>query len=103
MKKPDFVTHAATQTSLAKPAVDAAVNAVFSTIGDTLDKGETVLLDEYGCGVVAIRPGLGAPPADDGEDVRAQVGDCDPGQDEESRIVDHEGGGSSRAVAESIR
>ena len=52
-----------------------------------LDEG----LDEHGRGVVALGPVVGQLPADQREDVRAQVGDRDPGQDEEPRIVDHEG------------
>ena len=52
-----------------------------------LDEG----LDEHGRGVVALGPVLGQAPADEGQDVRTQVGDFDPGQDQESRVVDHEG------------
>ena len=52
-----------------------------------LDEG----LDEHGRGVVALGPVVRQLPADQGEDVRAQVGDRDPGQYEEPRIVDHEG------------
>ena len=48
-------------------------------------------LDEHGGGAMALGPVLGQAPADDGEDVRAEVGDFDPGQDEEPRVVDHEG------------
>ena len=48
-------------------------------------------LDEHGRGVVALGPVIGQAPADDGQDVRTQVGDIDPGQDQESRVVDHEG------------
>ena len=47
-------------------------------------------LDEHGRGVVALGPVPGQAVADDGEDVRAEVGDMDPGQDEEPRIVDHQ-------------
>ena len=52
-----------------------------------LDEG----LDEHGRGVVALGPVIGQAPADEGQDVRTQVGDIDPGQDQESRVVDHEG------------
>ena len=52
-----------------------------------LDEG----LDEHGRGVVALGPVLGQAAADEGQDVRTQVGDFDPGQDQESRVVDHEG------------
>ncbi len=48
-------------------------------------------LDEHGRGVVALGPVLGQSPAHEREDVRAQVGDRDPGQDEEPRVVDDEG------------
>ena len=51
-----------------------------------LDEG----LDEHGRGVVALGPVVGQLPADQGEDVRAQVGDRDPGQDQEPRVVDDE-------------
>ena len=47
-------------------------------------------LDEHGRGVVALGPVVGQAPADDGEDVRAEIGYLDPGQDEEPRIVDHQ-------------
>ena len=40
-------------------------------------------LDEHGRCVVALGPVQGQAPADEGEDVRAQVGDGDPGQDQE--------------------
>ena len=36
-------------------------------------------LDEHGRGVVALGPVPGQAVADDGEDVRAEVGDMDPG------------------------
>ena len=52
-----------------------------------LDEG----FDEHRGGVVALGPVLGQAPAHDGEDVRAQVVDIDPGQDEEPWVVDHEG------------
>ncbi len=54
-----------------------------------LDEG----LDEHGRCVVALSPvqGQAPAPADDGKDVRAEVGDLDPGQDEEPRVVDHKG------------
>ena len=48
-------------------------------------------LDEHGRGVVVLGPVLGQAPADEGQDVRAEIGDFDPGQDQESRVVDHEG------------
>ena len=41
--------------------------------------------------------------ADEGEDVRAEVGDADPGQDQEARVVDDERQVSSRAVAATSR
>ena len=51
-----------------------------------LDEG----LDEDGGGAVALGPVPGQAAADDGEDVRAEVGDGDPGQDQEPRVVDHQ-------------
>ena len=51
-----------------------------------LDEG----LDEHGRGVVVLGPVVGQLPAHEREDVRAQVGDRDPGQDEELRVVDRE-------------
>ena len=56
-------------------------------VAGCLDEG----LDEHGGGVVAPGPVLGQATSDDGEDVGAEVGDFDPGQDEEPRVVDHEG------------
>ena len=47
-----------------------------------LDEG----LDEHGRGVVTLGPVVGQAPADEGEDVRTQVGDLDPGQDQEPRV-----------------
>ena len=41
--------------------------------------------------VVALGPVLGQAAADDCEDVRAEVGAFDPGQDQEPGVVDHEG------------
>ena len=52
-----------------------------------LDEG----LDEHGRCVVALGPVLGQAAADEGEDVRAEIWDRDPGQDQEPRVVDHEG------------
>ena len=51
-----------------------------------LDEG----LDEHRRGVVALAPVLGQAAAHDGEDVGAEVGDLDPRQYQEPRIVDHE-------------
>ena len=48
-------------------------------------------LDEHGRGVVSLGPVQGQAAADDGEDMRAEVGDGDPGQDQEPRVVDGEG------------
>ena len=56
-------------------------------VARSLDEG----LDQHGGGVVALGPVLGQAAADDGEDVRAEVGDFDPGQDQEPRVVDHQG------------
>ena len=58
-----------------------------SGVAERLDES----LDEHGRCVVALGPVLGQAPADDGEDVRAQVGDIDPGQDQEPRVIEHEG------------
>ena len=52
-----------------------------------LDEG----LDEDGGRAIALGPVFGQAPADDGEEVGAEVGDPDPWQDEEPRVVDHEG------------
>ena len=46
-------------------------------------------LDQHGGCVVALGLVRRQLPADDGEDVRGEVGDRDPGQDEEARVVDH--------------
>ena len=51
-----------------------------------LDEG----LDEHVRGVVALGPVVRQLPVDQGEGVRAQVGDRDPGQDQEPRVVDDE-------------
>lgn len=48
--------------------------------------------DEVRCNVVACGPVGGQAAADDGENVRAEVGDMDPGQDQEARLVDRHGG-----------
>ena len=45
--------------------------------------------DQHGRGVVTLGPVFGQMPTHDGQDVRGQVGDSDPGQDEEAGIVDH--------------
>ena len=55
-----------------------------------ISRGLYERLDEHGRGVVALGPVVGQASADDGEDVRTQVGYLDPGQDEEPRIVDHQ-------------
>ena len=55
-----------------------------------ISRGLYESLDEHGRGVVALGPVVGQAPADDGEDVRAEIGYLDPGQDEEPRIVDHQ-------------
>ena len=49
--------------------------------------GEARGLDEHGRDVVALGPIVGQLPAHEREDVRAQIGDRDPGQDEESRVT----------------
>ena len=54
-------------------------------------------LDEYGGCVVALGPILMQAPADNRLDVRAQVRDLDPGQDEEPWVVNNEGGFFSRS------
>ena len=56
-------------------------------VAGRLDEG----FDEDGGRVVAFGPVFGQAPADDGEEMRAEVGDFDPWQDEEPRVVDHEG------------
>ena len=55
-----------------------------------ISRGLYESLDEHGRGVVALGPVVGQAPADEGEDVRTQVGDPDPGRDQEPRVVDHE-------------
>ena len=44
--------------------------------------------DQNRCGAVPLGPVCGQAPADDGEDVRTEVGDPDPGQDQEPRVAD---------------
>ena len=56
-------------------------------VAGRLDEG----LDEHGGDAIALGPVFGQAPSDDGEDVRAEVGYLDPRQDEEPRVVDHEG------------
>ncbi len=51
-----------------------------------LDEG----FDENGGDVVALGPVPWQAAAHEGKDVRAEVGDLDPRQDEEPRIVDHQ-------------
>ena len=53
MKKFDLVTRVATQASRSKPVADAAVNAVFSAIGDALAGDETVT--PVGLGTLSAR------------------------------------------------
>ena len=48
-------------------------------------------LDQHRLCVVTLGPVRGQAAADDGEDMRAEIGDGDPGQDQEPRVVDHEG------------
>ena len=48
--------------------------------------GEARGLDEHRRDLVALGPVLGQLPTKTGEDVRAQVGDRDPRQDEEPRV-----------------
>ena len=55
-----------------------------------ISRGLYERLDEHGRGVVALGPVVGQAPADEGEDVRTQVGDPDPGRDQDPRVVDHE-------------
>ena len=68
-------------------------------VARSLDEG----LDQHGGGVVALGPVLGQAAADDGEDVRAEVGDFDPRAGSGTSGCRPPGGGSSRAAAASTR
>lgn len=46
-------------------------------------------LDEDGGDAIAFGPVLGQVPVDDGEYVRAEVGNLNPWQDKEPRVFDH--------------
>ena len=48
MKKSEFASHVASRTSLTRAGAEAAVNAVLTTITDTLAKGDTVTIAGFG-------------------------------------------------------
>ncbi len=57
MIKRELAAHVAARTSLSKSDADAAVSAVFSTIGDALSSGETVTVaDSFGAFSTRSRP-----------------------------------------------
>ena len=48
MKKSELAAHVATQTSLSKAQAEAAIDAVFSAIGEALAGGESVVIAGFG-------------------------------------------------------
>ena len=56
MKKSEFASHVASRTSLTRAAAEAAVNAVLTTIADTLAKGDTVTIAGFGTFSTRTRP-----------------------------------------------
>ena len=56
MNKAELAARVATQTSLSEVGADVAVNAVFSTIADTLAGGETVTIAHFGTFSTKSRP-----------------------------------------------
>ena len=56
MKKSEFASHVASRTSLTRAAAEAAVNAVLTTITDTLAKGDTVTIAGFGTFSTRTRP-----------------------------------------------
>ena len=48
MKKSELAAHVATRTSLSRTQADAAVDAVFSAIGEALAGGESVTIAGFG-------------------------------------------------------
>lgn len=56
MKKSDLVARVATEAPLSRSAAEAAVNAVFTAIGDALANGETVTLAGFGTFSTKARP-----------------------------------------------
>ena len=56
MNKAELAARVATQTSLSEVGADVAVNAVFSTIADTLVGGETVTIARFGTFSTKSRP-----------------------------------------------
>ena len=60
------------------------------------------VLMSTGGAVVAPGSVLGQAVADDGEDMRPEVGDLDPGQDEEPRVLDDQGDGRFGMTSASV-
>ena len=56
MKKSQFASHVASRTSLTRAGAEAAVNAVLTTITDTLAKGDTVTIAGFGTFSTRTRP-----------------------------------------------
>ena len=82
-----FVMPVVAPASLGGPYMGPARGLVDGAgVARGLDEG----LNEHRRDVVALGPVGGQAPAHDGEDVRAEVGDLDPGQDQEARVVDHQ-------------
>lgn len=68
------------------PAALGGSKRLVQRTGEARDLDEGLV--EHGHHVVALGSALGQLAANMGKDVRAQVGDWDPGQDEEPRVVD---------------
>ena len=56
MKKSEFASHIASRTSLTRAGAEAAVNAVLTTVTDTLAKGDTVTIAGFGTFSTRTRP-----------------------------------------------
>ena len=56
MNKSQFASHVARRTSLTRAGAEAAVNAVLTTITDTLAKGDTVTIAGFGTFSTRTRP-----------------------------------------------
>ena len=56
MNKSEFASHVASRTSLTRAGAEAAVNAVLTTVTDTLAKGDTVTIAGFGTFSTRTRP-----------------------------------------------